>query len=55
MFLPANATSILQLLDIDIIKNFKVYYCTRLLRFVVSKIETSTTVSEVATSIHAIR
>ena len=48
----------LQPLDLGIIKNFKVHYRTRLLRFVISKIETCTTASEVTKSInilHAIR
>ena len=58
IFLPANTTSMLQPLDLGIIKNFKVHYCTCLLRFAISKIETCTTASEVTKSInilHAIR
>ena len=58
IFLPANTTSMLQPLDLGIIKNFKVHYRIRLLRFVISKIETCTTASEVTKSInipHAIR
>ena len=45
-------------LDLGIIKNFKVHYRTCLLRFVISKIETYTTASEVTKSInilHTIR
>ena len=58
IFLPPNTTSMLQPLDLGIIKNFKVHYRTRLLRFVISKIETCATASEVTKSInilHAIR
>jgi len=58
MFLSANNTSMLQPLDLNIIKNFKVHYHTCLLRFVISKVETCTTASEVTKSInilHAIR
>lgn len=58
IFLPANTTSMLQPLDLGIFKNFKVHYRTRLLRFVISKIETCATASEVTKSIsilHAIR
>ncbi|XP_065904086.1 tigger transposable element-derived protein 6-like [Dysidea avara] len=58
IFLPANTTLMLQPLDLGIIKNFKVHYRTHLLRFVISKIETCTTASEVTKSInilHAIR
>ena len=48
----------LQLLDLGVIKNFKVHYHIHLLRFVISKIKTCTTASEVMKSInilHAIR
>ena len=55
IFLPANTTSMLQPLDLDIIKNFKVHYRTCLLQFVISKIETCTTVSEVTKSINILQ
>ena len=51
ILLPANSTSMLQPLDLGIIKNFMVHCCTRLLQCVISKIETCTTVSEVTKSI----
>lgn len=47
-FLPAGTTSVLQPLDLGIIKTMKGYYRTRLLRAVLSKIETSSSASETA-------
>lgn len=57
-FLPPNTTSKLQPLDLGIIQNFKLHYRKLLMRFIVAKIEESTTASEVLKSItvlHAIR
>ena len=58
VYLPANTTSVLQPLDLGIIKNFKVWYRKLLFRHVLDKIEECTTASEVTKSltiIHAIR
>jgi len=60
LFLPLNTTSKLQPLDLRIIQNFlqKLYYRKLLMRFIVAKIEESTTASEVVKSLtvlHAIR
>ena len=53
-FLPANTTSMLQPLDLGIIKNFKCHYRTRLLRAVLSKVETASSASEVAKSVNVL-
>ena len=50
-FLPANTTSVLQPLDLGIIKNIKCHYRTRLLRSVLAKLETSESASDVAKSV----
>ena len=58
VYLPPNTTSMLQPLDLGIIKNFKVYYRKLLMRFILAKIETCSSASEVLQSInvlHAIR
>ena len=53
-FLPANTTSVLQPLDSGIIKNIKCHYRKRLLRAVLSKIETASCAAEVAKSINCL-
>ena len=58
VFLPANTTSVLQPLDLGIIKNVKLWYRKLLFRHVLAKIEECTTASEVTKSLtilHAIR
>ena len=58
VFLPANTTSILQPLDLGIIRNFKVHYRKLLFRFVLAKIDQCTSGSDVTKSLtilHAIR
>ena len=58
VFLPANTTSVLQPLDLGIIKNFKMWYRKLLFRHVLAKIEECTTASQVTKSLtilHAIR
>ena len=51
VFLPPNTTSVLQPLDLGIIKNFKVYYRKLLLCHILSKIEECNTASEVVQSV----
>ena len=48
VFLPPNATSILQPLNLGIIINFKLHYRKMLFRYVLARIEGCTTASEVA-------
>ena len=58
VFLPANTTSVLQPLDLGIIKNSKLWYRKLLFRHVLAKIEECTTGSKVTKSLailHAIR
>ena len=58
VFLPANATSVLQPLDLGIIKNVKLWYRKLLFRHVLAKIEECTTAYEATKSLtilHAIR
>ena len=58
IYLPPNTTSMLQPLDLGIIKNFKVYYRKLLMRYILAKIETCSSASEVLQSVnvlHAIR
>ena len=58
VFLPPNTTSVLQPLDLGIIKTFKVHYRKFLMRFVLSKIDTCASASEVVKSVtilHAVR
>lgn len=51
IFLPPNTTSKLQPLDLGIIQNFKVHYRTLFLRFLLSKIDTCETASEISNSV----
>ena len=58
IFLPANTISMLQPLDLGIIKNFKVHYRTLFLHLVLSRIDACETASEITKSVsilHAIR
>ena len=54
-FLPANATSKLQPLDLGIIQNFKVHYRNYFLRHVLAKIDECTCASEVCKSINVLQ
>ena len=51
IWLPPNTTSKLQPRDLGIIKNFKVQYRKKLLRYVLSKIDECNHGSEVANSV----
>jgi hypothetical protein len=56
--LPPNTTSILQPLELGIIKKFKLWYRKFLFRFILARIDDCTTASEVTktlTLLHAIR
>ena len=55
IFLPPNATSKLQPLDLGIIQNFKVHYRKLFLRFVISKIDECETASEVIKSVNVLQ
>ena len=58
VFLPPNTTSVLQPLDLGIIKTFKVHYRKFLMRFILSKIDTCSSATEVVKSVtilHAVR
>ena len=58
VFFPPNTTSVLQPLDLGIIKNFKVHYRQLLLRYVCAQIEECSTANEIihsVTVLHAIR
>ena len=54
IWLPPNATSKLQRLDLGIIQNFKTYYRKLLLKYVLSKIDECETGSEVAKSVNVL-
>ena len=54
VFLPANTTSKLQTLDLGIICNFKLHYRRLLLQFVLAKIDTSSSATEVTKSINVL-
>ena len=51
IFLPPNTTSVLQPLDLGIIKNFKVHYRQLLLRYVCAQIEECSTANEIIKSV----
>ena len=51
LFLPPKTTSVLQLLDLRIIKNSKVHYSKLLLCYILSKIEECTTAREIVKSV----
>ena len=58
VFLPPNTTSMLQPLDLGIIKCFKVHYRKSFLSHVIAKLETSSSASEIVKSVtilHALR
>ena len=54
VFLPANTTSKLQPLDLGIICNFKLHYRRLLLQYVLAKIDTSSSATEVTKSINVL-
>lgn len=51
IFMPPNTTSVLQPLDLGIIKNFKVYYRKLLLQHIIAKLEECSTAHEVVKSV----
>ena len=51
VFFPPNTTSVLQPLDLGIIKHFKVYYRQLLLRYVCAQIEECLTANEIINSV----
>ena len=54
-FPPTNTTSVLQPLDLGIIKNIKCHYRTRLLRAVLAKVESSDSASEISKSVNVLQ
>lgn len=52
LFLPPNTTSVLQPLDLGIIKNFKVYYRKLLMQHVLAKVEECSSAHEVVKSVN---
>ena len=54
VFLPTNTTSKLQPLDLGIICNFKLHYRRLLLQYVLAKIDTATTATEITKSINVL-
>ena len=55
MFLPKNMTSRLQLLDPGIIKNFKVKYKKKLMRYLLARIADDRNAYEIANKIDIIQ
>ena len=53
--LPLNTTTLLQPLDLGIIKTFKVHYWKLLLTYILSKIEDCTTTTELANSVNVLQ
>ena len=47
IFLPANCTSVLQPLNLEIMKNFKVHYCNWLWYHILTKTDTRSTAHDV--------
>ena len=54
-FLPANTTSVLQLLDLGIIKKFKLWYRKLLFQYVLAERTTASEVTKSLTILHATR
>ena len=54
VFLPANTTSKLQPLDLGMISNFKLHYRRLLLQYVLAKIDTANSATEVTKSINVL-
>ena len=55
VFLPPNTISLLQPLDLGIIKTFKMHYRKLLLIYILSKIEKCTSASELANSVYILQ
>ena len=55
VFLPKNTTSKLQPLDAGIIKNFKVFYCKKLLQHPLSRIKPRSKTSNVISSVNFLK
>ena len=54
VFLPPNCTSVLQPLDLGIIKNFKVHYRKLLLQHVIGKIDDAESAHEIVKSVNVL-
>ena len=55
VYLPPNATSKLQPLDLGIIKTFKTYYRKFLMRYIITKVEECTSAAEVVKSVNILQ
>ena len=55
VFLPPNTISLLQPLDLGIIKSYKMHYRKLLLIYISSKIEKCTSTSELTNSVHILQ